>query len=455
MPTQKVKRWIEQIQRKKQNNEGQKAYYFDSESRKEVNGEIDTYSKGMIKTIKTNNSVQMYTNYFKMLVDEKIDYILAKKPTHEELPKPFNVRDILDTALLEASLDGVGWLHLYINDTGKLDWVMVPDNQIIPVYDKRGKYIVEIIRFWCLPDNKTIKAQVWTKNGVVKLDIKKDDKCNLVPDMSSINVKSHYETIIEYDNDPEEIKQFENFGFIPFIPLWNNKSHRSDLTNIADIIYYYNQISSGFIDNIFKFQEFIMVLTQLGGQDLKELMDKLQKYKSMALPEGSTAEYMKIDIPVEARSAILDILKKNLILLGKGVDLSDLVAVGSNITNVLITAAYSKLDSKANDTEKQMDLFYKELVEKINTYYNLSIDDEITFNRTQIFNESEKINDCKTSLDLVFAGTLSKRTLMSKNPYIDNVDDEIEQIEKEKADDDDYFNNNTNNSGEGDDVNNG
>jgi mRNA-degrading endonuclease RelE of RelBE toxin-antitoxin system len=110
-------------------------------------------------------------------------------------------------------------------------------------------------------------------------------------------------------------------------------------------------------------------------------------------------------------------------------------ASGSNITNVLIKAKYNELNNKCSDMEKQLRLFYKQLISMLNTYYKLNIGNDITFNRSQIFNDSELIDDCLKSMDLV-----SIETILKHHPFVDDVQKELKILEKEKQKNMEEFN---------------
>ena len=57
--------------------------------------------------VKNNKKNEIYINYFKMLVTQKIDYLLSKKPSYDEQfdNQGFNVFTMLDTMILNSSLD--------------------------------------------------------------------------------------------------------------------------------------------------------------------------------------------------------------------------------------------------------------------------------------------------------------------------------------------------------------
>lgn len=410
------------MERKQNMYQGRK-YYSYKPQKYDGNVVIDTYQNNKVVEIKKRQQVFVFTNYFKMLVDQKIDYLLTIDPSYDEIDDIFDIQDILGKLSLLASLDKCSWLHLYINSEGRLDWTIVEDVEIIPLYDKYNKYITEIIRYKEYKENNTylIDVEVWDKEKVsyIKFSLK-DNNLQL---LEKIEEGPHYITVKTIEE--KEFTENVSFGFIPFIPLWNNKSHQSDLNIIQELLDMYNQISSGFIDNIFRFQEFLLLLRGFGGQDLEVIIEQLKKFKAMnASDKESGAEYLKVEIPVEARKVILEIIKKNIFLLGRGVDPDSLE--GSQLTNVVIKSKYANLDMKGNDTEKQYKIFYKELIYDINIFYRNTYSDEIIFTRNQIFNTDEKIKNCIDSL-----GVISLRTILENHPFVVDVEEELRRIKKE------------------------
>ena len=56
------------------------------------------------------------------------------------------------------------------------------------------------------------------------------------------------------------------------------------------------------------------------------------------------------------------------------------------------------------------------------------------FNNDIVVNDSETIENLKNSV-----GIISKRTLVANHPYVDDVEDEIKQIEKETKEEQEQF----------------
>lgn len=425
-------------EKKKKEYKGRKYYYYKPE-------QMPFYQQpnlqNKIITKQVENTKDVYTNWFKVLVNQKIDYSLSKPVTVKpNIPEQFNIEDIVDKTALNASMDSIGWVQIYINKQKKLDWINRNDSQIIPIFDEYNKYIENIIYFWINEESekekneseKIYNVQVWDNSQVLEFQIK-DNKLYGI-----IETKNHYLQKIKYRDVEEEINP-KSFGFVPFIPLYNNKNHESDLEGIDVLLDCYNEIATGFIKNVRKFQELVMILRGYGSQDLDEFAEQLKKYNTVPVDENGDFNYLKVDIPVEARSVLMDIIRRNMFILGRGVDPTEDFG-GSNITNVLIKSKYSNLDMKCSDMEKQIRLFYIQLIAIINLYYSTGIDNEIKFTRSQIFNESEQIDNCIKSM-----GLYPIEIIIEEHPFLRNRDPKkiLELLNKEKQEEIKRFNDST------------
>ena len=377
----------------------------------------NVYANDTITTIDTKKGSTLYTNYFRLLVDQKIEYLLAEDVT-ADIP---NLTDQLIDGIYDASLNTTAWLYAYIYD-GKLQYTFVHDSEIIPIYTNYGKVLESLIRYYNIDEN-IIQVEVWTANSLTKVKIEADK-------VTSTIKAPHYVTQSVYQGELEE-EEMKFFGQIPFIPLYNNRDRESDLVNVKELLDVYNTTSSGFVSNIEDFQEALIKLTGFSADEdvLVETMNQMKKYKMVGLPENSDVSKLVIEIPVAPRELLLRLVKDNIFLLGKGVD-SSKVGDG-NITNVVIKARYAGLDMKSNNTEKEVKKFYTQLIEFSNKFDSTTYTNEITFNKTLLINESEITSDCIKAIPLIDAGLLSKKSLMSHIPFIVDLDEEIKQIEKE------------------------
>jgi len=124
---------------------------------------------------------------------------------------------------------------------------------------------------------------------------------------------------------------------------------------------------------------------------------------------------------------MLELLKDAIFKIGRGYD-ADKIGDG-NITNIVIKSRYFPLDNKANEVEAEEKKFFEKFVNCINLYYNSNYNATIDNNRHQLFNESERLEDCIKAIDLVNAGLLSKETLITNIPWVNDVKKELRLIE--------------------------
>lgn len=400
------------------------------------NGRVLYYKKGHVKydqikdivnrnnqveTIQTKNTAEIYINYMKVLVDQKIDYLLAKDATinKNDYFEPFEITDMIQEMSFNAALDSVAWLHLYVNKESRLDWIYVLDKEIIPIYDSYHKKIIEVIRYFRINDEK-IQVEHWTIDGVTKVIMNNEFNIEKQEELS------HYVVVEMFENGNVQSEEPKNLPFIPFIPLFNNRAIEADSEGIEDLLFLYASISSGLVDNIDRFQE---AITKLKGftsdkRILQETMDNMKKYKAVGVPSDGDIELEKIEIPIEARAFILDLIKTAVFLIGKGMNPQQ--TGDGNITNVVITSRYSELDTKCNNHEKQLKKFYKNFIGCLNEYYSILLPSDIILNRSMIFNLTEKIQNAIDSKGLV-----SLKTALSMHPNVDDVDKEIYQLMEE------------------------
>lgn len=427
----------EDTKKKKDRYLGRAYYKYKPDSNKITSVDIVDQS-GNIKSIKLENKNKLFTNYFKLLVKQKRNYLLSKGPTVKntlfELPV---LTDLLDDAILNSSLDSRTWLYLYV-ENNDLQYVFVHDSEVIPLYDRYNKKIVSIIRYYYNSSKeKVLNVELWELTGVTYLTIENNI---IVEEIKTL----HYKVEDFFNSELVDEKEY-NLPFLPFIPMFNNKEKESDLEGIQDLLDMYNQINSGLIDNIDKFQEALMKLKGFSGDDntLKTTMANLKRYKAAGIPSDGDMEYISIEIPVEARKFILDLLIANIFKLGQGFD-PDKIGDG-NITNVVITSRYAGIENKSNETEKQLQLFYINFMTCYEQFYKTKYDKTLTCNRDRLVNEVEKIDSCVKSMNMV-----SLDTILKNHPWVTNIEEEKakikqdEQAEVEKFKNDPRLNTNPN-----------
>ncbi len=387
--------------------------------------------------------------YFKILVDQKLSYLLAKPITfegddaeliEEQLGKRFQI--ILQQVAKQASKKSVGWLHPYIDDAGDLQLMPVPSEQVIPIYGAVNRDIVKVIRRYrcrltikdeikevtCIEvwDDKQAEYWLWHEDKIDKLSVEQMEELLGKP---YDNPKPHFHRNTVFGGAVSSSEGL-SWGMVPFVPMHNNDEETYDLQPIKNFIDAYDVINSDFCNNLEDFQDIYWVLKGYDGQNLNEFLYQVKRYKTLKTSDDGDAKAEQINIPYEARREAKEGLEKDIFTFGQGVNPN---AIGDgNITNVVIRSRFAMLDMKAGQFESELIDFLYSLMEFVNKYREIKREQPLEFDGV-VFNKSIIVNE----LELLTAnreqtGSISEDTRLSNHPWVDDVDEEKLAMEAEK-----------------------
>lgn len=225
------------------------------------------------------------------------------------------------------------------------------------------------------------------------------------------------------------------FDRVPFICFRNNELETSDLDPIKKLIDAYDLVNSQFINDEEDFQKMIFILTGYGAEPADDFLQKLKQSKLVKLesayPEKGLQpklETLAIEIPYEAYKESMDASKKSIYEQGMGLDVTD---DELNYTSgEALEFKYSLLELKCAATKIQFEKGFTILVKELAKHLGYDIDEtlvETRWNDGKIRNETDLTNNARLCL-----GFTSLRTALKVNPYVDDVDEEIKLIEREK-----------------------
>jgi SPP1 family phage portal protein len=425
--------------------------------------------------VKANNKI--VHPFYAVLVDQKTAYIAgnpavvsvrqpdmvdADNPTAEELmaieeSKSFQDRfseilgDNFDETLCdyisETSIKGIGWLHPSIDTEGNLNLILIPSEQVIPIYETQyEKELVGVIRYYTydIVDGDKLqtryKAEWWTKDSVEYWEQQLDNSYTLDAGYM-LNPAPHWFTFSTTNPDN---KQPYSWGRVPFIPLANNPHLTTDLAKIKTLIDAYDRVKSGWVNDLDDLQELIMVLrgytgiqssSTSGYSELGMFLKTLKNHKVISVDSDGGVDTLKSDIPIEARDKFLQITRKEIFYFGQGVDV-DNERFGNSPSGVSLKFLYSSLDLKANRMINRLNTALSDMAWFVTRFINMRDnktydyrDVLFTFNKSAIFNEKEKIDELVAS-----EGMLSKQTILENHPLVDDAQEELQRLEAEKLD---------------------
>jgi SPP1 family phage portal protein len=385
----------------------------------------------------TNNKLP--SGWHKLLVDQKTAYLVGDpvtvgsksdkdiEPVTETMGEEFD--DALPELVKNASNKGREWLHPFIDEEGNFDYIIIPAEQVIPIYDNsKRKNLDAAIRYYTLDDGEVTKIELWDHeqvtyyemigNGEIYLDVSED-----------VNPAPHF----FYGEN--------GYGWnkVPFIEFKNNEECVSDLVFYKAYVDMYDKIMSDEGNTLEDMQSFIYVLKGYEGTDLKQFITDLKRYKviSMSDEQGAGVDTINSEVPVEATNSYLDRLIQNIYAFGQGVN-TNTDKFGNNPTGVALKFLYSLLDMKSNVSERKFAKALEKFVWFVCEYLSISgqgdfdyKDITFTFNKSMIMNETEL-------LDNLMKSSASTETKLEHDPFVSDVEQEKDRLQKEQ---DEYMRN--------------
>lgn len=367
-------------------------------------------------------------NYHQILCDQKSAYLFGQmvllKPMVDEgqavdefeeklgeLSK--RIHRNLGVLSIDASNAGHGWLYAYINEEGEFKTATIDPEEIIPITDSTiEKRLMYVIRHYSVGKEKIIEFH------------------------SNTSIKKWRSN--KFIEETPQFKIGEGSGEwkrLPFIEFANNPTKADDLHKYKALIDVYDKTVSLYANDIEDMQQLIFVLINYGGTDLDVFLDDLKKYKAVNMDTNGSLDTLKVDIPVEARTKLLELVDKSIWMSGQGVD-PRLENLG-NLSGTALKQLYGLLELKAAQMESEFRDAIEKLVDLFKQYLSLTgngdfeeVEVEQIYTRSMISNSLEVIQMAQMS-----KGLISDETIMSNHPWVDNVKQELERlvIERKEA----------------------
>lgn len=414
---------------------------------------------GQITTARNRNNSNHHNmhNFYGLQVDQKAAYILGKPPTvtvegaeDNAALKRFEdaitaissdekFADILGDYIVGASNKGLEWLHLYYDRDSVLQYAIVPAEEVIPFYDAdHQEELTELIRYYSVAviqngeEKLRKKIAWWTKEDVTFYEETEDGEFILDTALNP-NPRAHWYDVTHTDQ-VEVSRQPQSWGRVPFIPLYNNRIHASDVTRVKGLIDAYNLISSASTNNQIDLVELYWMIQGFGGEAAKEVRERLQINKVVSIPdpEGKIAA-QQVTLNVQERIAWLALLRKDIYHLGQAVD-TDADKFGNSPSGVSLQFQYTLLDQKADTLilklKRAMKDFFWFITEDINRKGGTRYDSTLV--RFDI-NKAKVINTLETAqMVQMLQGIVPDTTLYQLLPFIDDAAQAMDEMEAQK-----------------------
>ena len=398
---------------------------------------------GKLETVENLPNNQIIDNQYAKMVNQKVNYLLGKpfaievqnKRYAELLKEVFNKRFMrtLKNGGKAALNHGIAWLYPYYDKNGEFRFRLFPGYEILPIWeDSEHTTLSGAIRLYLVEEYDGIqpviieKAEVYDLQGIHCYIL---DGNVLIPDLTVEEQDCAY---IMSGGKPF------NWQRIPLIPLKYNEQEIPLLKKVKSLQDGINVMLSDFTNSMQEdARNTILVLKNYDGQDLGEFRRNLATFGAVKVRyDGETkggVETLEITVNAENYKGIVEIFKKALIENAMGYDAKD-DRLSGNPNQMNIQSMYSDIDLDANDMETELQAAFEDILWFVNAHLantgQGNFDKEkvnIIFNRDILINESEVIENINKS-----AGILSEETLIANHPWVDDIADELNKLEKQK-----------------------
>lgn len=379
---------------------------------------------------KPNNHV--VTNFAKNIVNNTTGYILGRPVTYncadeklsetvQEVTK-YNDDAFVNTQLAkDLSVFGRAAELVYLDEDQKIRYAKInPMNLIVKRYDDIEGEIEYAIRWYDVFDDDDKCTRYIEVYDSEKIDFYVFDGA-----LKHIETKRHY------------------FGMVPVNEYQNNDDFTGDFEDVISLIDAYNTMQSESVNDFQAFADAYLLVKNMVVDD--ELKEKMRSAHILETYEDGDASFMVKQVNDAYVENIKDRLQKDIYIASNTVNMSD-ENFSQNASGVSIEYKLMNFENRVSVTERYFKRGIQRRFEMICNFLNLkgtSFDYtliEPVFVRNIPRNVPEVVTEV-TQLD----GIVSKRTLLSQLPFVEDVDKELEELSKEREQYD------TDNFGEDDD----
>lgn len=385
-----------------------------------------------------NNKIM--DNRYSFLVDQKANYLLSKsidvkadndaaQDTISDIFGP-KFRRTIKAIGKDALNGGISYLFPYV-DNGELKFKRFRSFEILPFWaDDEHTQLDAFMRLYPqevyegMTKRIIMRAEWYTINGVQKYSFIGGE---LRPEGDDI---TPYVVINDNESDPNP--KGYNWGRIPLIVFKSNEEEIPLIKRVKSLQDALNTLYSNFADVMQEdSRNTILVLHNYDGEDLGEMRQKLAQYGAVKVRDDGDVTTLDVAVNTENYKTIIDIIRKAIIENGRGLDTKDDRLASGAPNQMNIKSMYNDIDLDADDMEMEFQAGLADLMWFVNKYNATvglpTVDAKFIFNRDTMTNESDTINNCKSSV-----GILSDETILENHPWVKDSKEEMERIKKEK-----------------------
>lgn len=366
---------------------------------------------------------KLRSSMFRRLVTQEVQYVLGNGMQLKQKEKlgadiDYKLQSVAKMALAQGIAFGY-WNYDHLEVFSYADYNGIPG--FVPLYDEQTSELRAGIRFWFrdVGQNSVFRATLYEEDGISEW-VKEGGS----EDVVLMDKKRGYKRTVVKDSTGIIDESEENYSKLPIAVLYGNDTHESELIGIRENLDCYDFTKSGLANQIDDTSGFYWILKNAGGMedaDLAQFVQRMKTVKAAVIDgeEGASAEAHTLEVPYEARKAMLEILRKDIYEDFQMLDATELSAANKTATE--IQAAYQAQDNKCADFEYLLIDFVQNICE-IAGIPNA----EPKFVWNKIINRTEE-----TNMVLSAADYLDEETVLNYLPFVspDDINDILRKLD--------------------------
>lgn len=387
-------------------------------------GKQDILNKQATDTGKPCNKVVV--NFCQSCVDTYNGYLTGVDINYdsaddiEEIKEVLNYNDVhtADTDLLkDALICGRATELEYIDEEGQIRFKSISPRNSFPIYDDTvEEKLLYGVRFSAIRnENNTIEYMIDVYSDI---EIKHYRATQLLSAIQFVSIEPHY------------------FKQVPMVFMKLNSEELGVFEGIMSLQDAYNELLSSNIDDFDSFADAYLVFKGILPE--ADELNEMKTHRALVIGEDSDVSYLTKDINNTNVENMLEIIDEKIHTIALFPDFNDDKFMSAS--GIALKMKLIGFENKAAIIEANMRMALQRRIELICEILSLAAADAvwrdvvITFTRnlpTNVDETIEMVNNLR--------GLVSNETLLGLLPFIDNVQDEMARIQKEKQESYDLY----------------
>lgn len=366
---------------------------------------------------------RLVNNFCKNITDSTVGYLMGKPVTYSSDDKEMlhalreinlaNDEEYVNSCLCrDLSVYGRAFELLFYDESRRIRFVPMDPLTVIPVYagtvDRVLAYAIRLVSEGDTETGTSYTVEVY------------DD---------------HVVTLYRYDTVGNSLvmqrKVPHYFGQVPVNVYYNNADGTGDFEAVLSLVDAYNTLQSESVNDFELFADSYLAISGMGGTDASDL-ETLRRNRVLLLDDGGDAKWLTKSVNDAYIENLKNRIAKDIYRFSGSVDMSEADLGGAQLSGVAMRFRLLNFENRVSVTERQFKRGLQRRYDLICAFLNLLGARFDAHGLTMVFarNIPESPSESADYIEKL-SGLVSKKTLLERVPFVEDVSGELERIKEE------------------------